>query len=216
MSTFASRLSEARAAAGLTQTELAERISAAQSTVATWERGKNEPNLAQILRLGRVLHKSPEWLAFAIDAADLADLSLIPEIDINAVSSSMELMVDGGGGGALKVISRYGFPSKDFRSLFGAHSERTVMVEVKGDAMAPTLMPGEKILVDTHDRNPSPPGLFVVWDGFGHVVQRIQFIPHSTPPRVRISSDNTRYEAYERPLDEAFIEGRVVGSWQRR
>jgi hypothetical protein len=39
-------------------------------------------------------------------------------------------------------------------------------------------------------------------------------LPHSEPPRVRISSDNGKYDAYERTLEEAYIQGRVIGQWR--
>ena len=70
------------------------------------------------------------------------------------------------------------------------------------------------VLVDTADRRPSPPGVFVVWDGLGLVVKRVQLLPHTDPPRVKITSDNQNYEPYERTLDEAYIQGRVIGQWR--
>jgi hypothetical protein len=31
---------------------------------------------------------------------------------------------------------------------------------------------------------------------------------------VRITSDNGKYDPYERTLDEAYIQGRVIGQWR--
>jgi phage repressor protein C with HTH and peptisase S24 domain len=90
------------------------------------------------------------------------------------------------------------------------------MIAVRGDSMIPTLWPGQRCMVDTNDRIPSPPGVFVVWDGMGLVLKRLELIPGSGDPmRVRIMSDNPKYTAYERTLDEAHINGRVVGVWAR-
>ncbi|MGH7746171.1 MAG: S24 family peptidase, partial [Candidatus Dormibacteria bacterium] len=95
--------------------------------------------------------------------------------------------------------------------------DRVIILPVKGDSMEPTLRPGQRVMVDTSDQRPSPSGLFVVWDGLGSVVKRIQYVPHSDPPRVRIISDNPAGgDPYERLLEEAYIQGRVVGSWERR
>jgi phage repressor protein C with HTH and peptisase S24 domain len=85
-----------------------------------------------------------------------------------------------------------------------------------GDSNVPSLNPGEKVIVNPADKVPSPPGFFVVWDGLALVLKRVEYVPHSDPPRVRISSDNPRYQPYERTLEEAYIQGRVIGSWQRR
>jgi len=76
-------------------------------------------------------------------------------------------------------------------------------------------VPGEKVMADVGDRSPSPPGIFVLWDGLGIVLKRVEYIPFSDPPTVRISSDNQRYEPYERTLEEAHILARVIGRWGR-
>jgi len=83
-----------------------------------------------------------------------------------------------------------------------------------GDSMEPTLQAGQRVLVDTGDRNPSPPGVFVVWAGLGLVIKRVQMLPQSEPPRVKISPDNLKYDPYERALAEAYIQGRVIGQWR--
>lgn len=105
-------------------------------------------------------------------------------------------------------------PAEVIRGYTSAPSEELKIITVYGDSMEPTLMPGQRIMVDIADRTPSPPGLFVVWDGLGLVVKRLQVIPHSDPVCVRISSDNPRYEPYERTLEEAHIQGRVIGGWR--
>ena len=44
--------------------------------------------------------------------------------------------------------------------------------------------------------------------------KRVQALAHSQPMRVRISSDNPKYDDYERALTEAYIQGRVIGQWR--
>lgn len=84
------------------------------------------------------------------------------------------------------------------------------MIFVEGDSMEPTLCQGDKIIVDISRRNPSPPGIFVLFDGFGLVVKRLEFLSNSNPPSLRILSDNPQYLPYERAITEANIIGRVV------
>ena len=116
-------------------------------------------------------------------------------------------MLKGGDGGVPPGLA------EDAAVLLGL-DERVVVVNVVGDSMAPTLNPTDRILVDTADRFPSPPGMFVIWDGLGLVVRRVEYIAHSAPAVLRISSDNGRYASYECSLDQAQIRGRVVAKWQ--
>lgn len=84
------------------------------------------------------------------------------------------------------------------------------IIEVQGDSMEPTLRPGDRVMINIADKRPSPPGVFAVWDGFGIVVKRLEPIPNSDPPTLRLISDNEKHSAYERTLDEVCIVGRVV------
>lgn len=84
------------------------------------------------------------------------------------------------------------------------------LVEVIGDSMQPTLYPGDRIMVNTADRRPSPPGIFALWDGLGLVVKRVEHIPNTDPLIYRISSDNPHHATYERTEEEVNIVGRVV------
>jgi transcriptional regulator with XRE-family HTH domain len=215
--TFRTRLATARKAKHLSQTALAERVGAAQSTVASYEReGSNEPPLAMIERLAKELEITPEWLAFAVGEEAVSNkLALVPELDMRVTAGHGGLIEVAKNDGEA-VLRRYGFPKEDFRGLFGSKPDGVVIIEVVGDSMAPTLIPGERVIVNTNDRSASPPGIFVVWDGLGLVLKRVEFVAHSDPPRVRIMSDNSRYDAYERELGEAQIQGRVIGSLQRR
>lgn len=146
---------------------------------------------------------------------DTHGLVMIPEIDVHAPAGS--------GGGLMEVMEgddavvrgKYGFPEQGFREQFGAQPTEVVVVEVVGDSMLPTLRPGERVLVHLKSTAPSPPGIFMVWDGLGQVMKRVEYIPHSEPPTVKISSDNKTYEPYTRELGEAYIQGRVIGHWER-
>jgi SOS-response transcriptional repressor LexA len=71
------------------------------------------------------------------------------------------------------------------------------------------LQDGDVILVDMTQRSPNPPGVFVLHDGMGLVAKRLEFIPMSDPPRVRIISDNQQYSTYDCTADEVNIIGRV-------
>lgn len=132
----------------------------------------------------------------------------IPELDGRATTSN-DLS-----GGTEKVVEEWQIPSGVVRYYTTAPASALRIITVMGDSMEPTLQPGQRVMVDIGDRNPSPPGVFVMRDGIGLVVKRCQLVPHSEPPRVHITSDNTKYEPYERTLSDADILGRVIAQWR--
>ena len=81
------------------------------------------------------------------------------------------------------------------------------IVDVRGDSMAPTLAEGDVVLVDLREQSPSPPGVFVLFDGFGLVVKRLEL---QADGLVRLISDNPQYAPYIRALNETNVIGRVV------
>lgn len=127
----------------------------------------------------------------------------------------------GGGEALLEVDHRNGYsrdaasgewsiPSAYLQGELRVNASRVKIIPVVGDSMSPTLESGDRVMVNTTDRRPSPPGVFAIWDGFGVVVKRLEVIPNSDPPTIRLLSDNSRHSAYERTADEVNILGRVV------
>lgn len=113
------------------------------------------------------------------------------------------------------ILGTFAFPRASFREMVPGPAEGVRVIAVRGDSMQPTLWPGQRVMVDVNDKTPSPPGIFVVWDGLALVLKRIELVPGSEPMRVRIMSDNSKYSAYERTVEEAHINGRVIGVWAR-
>ena len=93
------------------------------------------------------------------------------------------------------------------------------IVEVFGDSGyepanpgAPgSLFPGDRVIIDTSDAQPSPPGAFAVHDGVGLVIKQVEVLAGSDPVRLRLTSRNPAYEPYEVTVEEARIIGRVRG-----
>ena len=86
-------------------------------------------------------------------------------------------------------------------------------IQESGGSLPPST--GDRILVDTNQRVPSPPGIFVIWDGMGLVAKRVEHVPHSDPPKVIIKSVNPEYQTYEREAEEVKIVGRVIWAAKR-
>ena len=176
-----------------------------QRLVPIFERGGIDP--AELLALAGVEGSGLRPLGHA--AAEDKNMLRIEELDVRAGAGARGLM-----GEHESILAEWHVPSGIVRGYSTAPARELRIITVMGDSMEPTLLPGQRVLVDTGDRMPSPPGVFVVWDGLGLVVKRVQVLPHSEPPRVRITSDNGKYDAYERTLEEAYIQGRVIGQWR--
>lgn len=136
----------------------------------------------------------------------------IPELEVHAMAGQ-------GADGQFEIneidtsqamVGQYSFPQPGFRQNFGSESAGVIIAEVAGDSMSPTLPPGTKVMVNLKHKWATPDGVYFLWDGLGLVIKRIQMVPNSSPPRVKIISDNPRYESYERNVDEIHINGRVI------
>lgn len=110
-----------------------------------------------------------------------------------------------------KVISEWLFPSPYLRHELRANPGKTVVLEVIGDSMSPTLESGDRVLVDTSYQRPNPDGIYVIDDGDGPMVKRVQLVRPSNPEQIRIISDNKNQEPYSRLLSDIRIVGRVAG-----
>lgn len=159
------------------------------------------------------LAETPASTEIAIEGTEAAGMTAVAEYDVRAGA---------GGGAALEAtevdapVHTWRIPTAMLQGQTTAPAPALRIITVYGDSMEPELMPGTKVLVDTSDRTPSPPGIFALHDGLGLVLKRVEHIPHSTPPTIRITSDNPRYGAYERTIEECHLQGRVIGQWRWR
>lgn len=96
------------------------------------------------------------------------------------------------------------------RDRLGAAPSDLRLVQMRGDSMEPTFFNNELMLVDTTRKLPAPPGLFVVFDGFGLNIKRLEYVTGSRPARLRIIPDNAQYSIYERSVEETVVIGRIV------
>ena len=62
----------------------------------------------------------------------------------------------------------------------GAAPEAVRMLRVRGDSMEPELSEGDRLLVDTARRRPATGEMFVLWDGGGLVVKRVEYVNPGT------------------------------------
>jgi phage repressor protein C with HTH and peptisase S24 domain len=72
-------------------------------------------------------------------------------------------------------------------------------------------MSGDRVIIDTAHKTPTPDGLYAIRDTFeGIVIKRLQLIRSSKPTRIKIISDNPNHATEEVPLNELEIVGKVL------
>jgi SOS-response transcriptional repressor LexA len=125
--------------------------------------------------------------------------------------------VSAGGGAVLSDEERTGiWPlPRSYLDEMSLSGNGLAVVPVKGDSMEPTLRSGDRVLIDMGDLNVSQGGLFVLWDGVGRVVKRVERVPGSKVPTLALISDNPLHNRYQVPADEVHIVGRVVWAARR-
>src|SRR5580704_1333745 len=103
------------------------------------------------------------------------------------------------------------FPPSFVREQLHTASSRLLVLDTTGDSMTPTLTSGDRVIVDTGHKTPSPDGLYAIRDTFeGIVIKRLQVVRSSKHARVKIISDNSNHATEEVPLNELEIVGKVL------
>jgi len=142
-----------------------------------------------------------------------------PEIEGFARVSEIDVRASAGPGafhdGLEESKETWLFPDTIVRHEFRASPKDLHIITIDGDSMEPLLSSGDRILIDTAQRVPVPPGIFVIWDSMGIVAKRVEHVPHSEPTKIVIKSINPEYQTYERDAEEVNIIGRVIWAAKR-
>jgi transcriptional regulator with XRE-family HTH domain len=139
----------------------------------------------------------------------------VPELDTRAGL--------GGGGVPAREVRKEGrhadalkpegwvFPPSFVREQLHSSATRLLVLETNGDSMAPTILSGDRVIIDTAHKTPTPDGLYAIRDSFECIViKRLQLIRAAKPTRVKIISDNPNHATEEIPLSELEIVGKVL------
>lgn len=213
--TLAERLKARARQLGLTAGQVAELAGINRSFVYDIMRGRSEnPNLARLDQVAEAIKVDRNWLLYGMgDVEGESPIIENPAESFIAIPSVQVTASMGDSGAVVSDEVKDGKPYRFQRSwilhdLKAKPSDLRIM-HIEGDSMMPTLHSGDVVLVDLARRAPTPPGIFVLFDGFGLVAKRLENIPNHDPLRVRVISDNTLYSAYERTAEEINIVGRV-------
>lgn len=164
---------------------------------------------------GTVSYSREHWVP-AVDGA-------IPEVDtklgagMGTVGQTINLPVGGNSVSGHMVIAEWLIPLSYLRNEAKASPAHTLIMEVVGDSMQPTYMPGDRVLVDLSQDKMSTDTVYAISDGHTEPqIKRLQRIPFSDPAEVRIISDNPALETFTVELSRLQIIGRIVGHLARK
>jgi phage repressor protein C with HTH and peptisase S24 domain len=199
---------------GMSVADVARAAGVNRSFVYDILRGRSQvPNLEKLTGIAQVVKVDLEWLLSGKGRVE-GDDPITEDYQNDFVAIQYASARPSMGGGAI-VEDEHGV-GRDFhfrrswiRDRLKAAPSMMRVRGVEGDSMTPTLQGGDVVLVDMNQRRPVPPGIFVLHDGMGLVAKRLEYIPMSDPPRLRIISDNQQYSPYECTAEEVNIIGRV-------
>ena len=77
--------------------------------------------------------------------------------------------------------------------------------------MAPTIVAGDRVVVDTGHKDPTPDGLYAIRDPLGGiVVRRLQVLRAARPVRVKVICDNQSHATEEIAHTQLEVFGKAV------
>ena len=127
----------------------------------------------------------------------------VPEVEVEAAAGAGAWHED-----FVHEKARWRLPEAMVRHEGDATPEALRILKVRGRSMEPELREGDRLVVDTARTAPALGELFVLWDGDGLVVKRVERAPEAA--RLRLVSANPDYPPYERDAGDVHIVGRVL------
>lgn len=116
-----------------------------------------------------------------------------------------------------KVVAEWLFPPEYLHNEVKVSPNGAIIMEVVGDSMQPTYMPGDRVIVDLHQNTITSDTVYAISDGFSEPqIKRIQRVPFTNPTEVRIISDNPSLETFTVELSRLTIIGRICGHLARK
>lgn len=169
------------------------------------------PSTVKLARVADSLGVSLRFLVDTVESAPAAvplttgsDFLLVPRLMVDTARQETAVV------SLHQEDAPFCFRRSWIRHTLGADPDSLRLMRVEGDSMAPTLCAGDALLVDTAAVQASPPGIFVLYDGYGLTPRRLELLAHLPHPRIRVISDNPQYTVYDRSPEDIRIMGRVV------
>lgn len=197
------RIREAREKSEMTQQDIAQIMGLSRAAVAQWESDTTSPSIHKVGEIAKLLSTSPQWLAFGV--------SLEPKVVYQSPAGSVNVpeVMFGDKPTEQNKVRDWQIPADYLKSeLHAMSTDGLVIWRVENDSMAPSYEYGDKVIIDTNAKKPSPSGVFLLWDGIGPSLANVSITPGNGKPVARVSGSGN---AYEVPADKLQVIGRVRG-----
>lgn len=163
-----------------------------------------EPGLAAVDKIARAAGRTVSWF-FGQGELDLGanlspELVMIPRYDVRASAGAGALVPS-------EEISEFLAFRRDWLKRIGVSPEHSILNEISGDSMEPTIPDGALILINTAVRQVMNGFIYAIRRDDELLVKRVQIKMDRT---VVLISDNPLYEREEFPPDRA-VELHVIG-----
>ncbi len=212
----------AREARGMSRSELVRRSGVSKQQLSRLENGLIRLRLDHLKPFANALGYSPEqillWGRYPGGAGDQAHgegLRLserVPELASNSQAdvSGLEKRKEGRHTDRIKSEG-WVFPASFVTKELHSAPTQLIVLAMEGDSMAPTIVSGDRVIVNTEHKMPSPDGLYAIRDSFGNViVRRLQLLRAARPARVKIIYDNPKHAAEEVALGDLEVLGKAL------
>lgn len=227
------------------QEDLAERLGVHKNTLASYEKGKRQPDAEYLNNfLAIFVNVNPTWLLTGkgemLDEGEklvLSDnqpgaLPLRVQAPQEKTSSKVhelnparyvrvpvyEIFASAGGGSLVQseqVVDFLSFKRDWIKDSLGVPEKHLALISVKGDSMEPTLSDGDLVLIDISSQKIEASSIYVVQFWGALLVKRIQI---KLDGSIIIKSDNPLYDpenVSDELLDQLHVIGRVIWAGRR-
>ena len=134
----------------------------------------------------------------------------VPELDTRASIGKRNMRKEGRHTDPV-LPEQWVFPATFTHEVLHSSVEQLLVVQCEGDGMAPTIASGERLIIDTEHKTPSPDGLYAIRDALDSVVvRRLHVLRSSKPVSVKVISDNPKNPSEEIPLNDLEVVGKVI------
>lgn len=196
-----------REGAGMSRIQLAKLVGVHHNTIQKYEKGERKLPLTIIDRATPLWGKTRDDVVSS-SGIDPGESVSIPEGHVRVAQGGTFEMSESDGTNLWVLPRRY------LMDELRVPPGQLIIHEVHSDAMAPTLLAGDRVLVNLEDRQIGEGGVFLIADATGNVLKRLETVPGSKPQMVKQITDNGRHGTYEVRASDTKVIGRVV--WYAR
>ncbi|MCI5049812.1 MAG: helix-turn-helix domain-containing protein [Rickettsiales bacterium] len=173
----------------------------------------NNPSTVKLAKVARVLGINLSQLVEPNHVQAVPDISIVSS---NAYDDLFTPTLLNPAQADTDMLEPFAFSQRWLKQLCPqAHNlNQVASLIITGDAMSPSLLAGDYVLVDQSATQPFPPGFFVIKQDSMYDVRRLEYVYGTDSKRIRVIADHDHYSQYETRLDTLSIIGRII--WHAR